>query len=187
MDVAALTREEYLAIPDDERPHLYPDRAPSNAIYTGSKNRPGCRCLRCRAAHADAIRKNRKVIQVVPESVTDSPIPTEDPVSVPELPAEGQTPATGEPQPAEAVYSEPQGQLTAEQVAADVLKRAIAAVGPNGVLPEWMLMAQSIAAMYRVPVAVAKQATRNNGKYIAINRYLNGGKGAVALVKRPVR
>jgi hypothetical protein len=73
-DLHVLSREEYLALPDNERPHLYPGREPSNSTYTGTKNQPGCRCLECRSEHAKAVRKNRQVIRLEPESVTDSPV-----------------------------------------------------------------------------------------------------------------
>jgi hypothetical protein len=204
----AMTRKAYLDLSDDERPHLYPDRAPSNSVYTGSKNVPGCRCVRCRAAHSEAVKNRRNVIKLEPESVIYQPIPAQAPASVPEpvtdghqtiglqapedepeLVQEAQT-ASAEvsvnPPAAEAVYSDP-GPLTAEQVAASILKRAVNAVGPNDVLPEWMIMARSIAAMYGVPVPVAQRATAINKPYIGINAYLNGGRGAIVLLKRPGR
>jgi hypothetical protein len=189
-DLHGLTRENYLALPNDEKPHLYPDRPPSNSTYTGSKNVPGCRCSRCRAEHSRYVREKRQVIRVEPESVTEQPIPVQAPEDKPQPVAEGQTaPADipAYPQPDQAVYSLPDGPSTADEVAADVLKRAVNAVGPNGVLPQWMIMAGEIASMYGVPVPVAKQAVSNNGQYIRINHYLNGGRGGVALIKRPVR
>jgi hypothetical protein len=197
MDVDQITREEYLAIPADERPHLYPGREPSNATYTGSKNRPGCRCVSCQAEHARAIRKNRQVIQVEPESVVDMPIPPEPQSGVAsdmaasesELAAASLSAATEpsvHPQPVEPVYSEPSSMPTAEEIAADVLKLAVRVAEASGALPGWMLSASQIAARYGVPLNVAKQATRDNREYIGVSRYLNGGRGGAALIKKPL-
>ena len=140
MDLHTLTREEYLAIPDDERPHLYPGREPSNSTYTGTKNQPGCRCVSCRAAHANAVRKNRQVIQVEPESVTDEPIPVQVPDDGPQPAQETRTGPAGvaaHPQPQAAVYSPP-GELTAEEVAVRVLKTAAKEAERNGFVRGWV-------------------------------------------------
>lgn len=191
MDDLQIDRAEYLALPDEQRPHLYPGRTPSNSTYVGSRNCPGCRCAACKSEHARVTRESRKVLQIQRESVVDEPVPgadAESPASSAEMDAEalssGADPS-GSPQPSQAVYSEPVGTLTAEEVAARILKSAVDAVEPSGVLPEWMLMAEVIASKFGVPVKVAREATRVNGQYIAINQYLNGGHGAVALIKKP--
>lgn len=180
-----MTREEYLALPPDERPHLYPDRAPSNSTYTGSKNQPGCRCVRCRAEHAGAIRKNRQVIQVEPVSVVDQPIPAEVARDAPQAVAEDLTPSPEAPveaPPAEPVYSHP-GALTAEEVAARILKLAVSVAETDGGLPTWMLAAPEIAGRFGVDVKVAQDSTRINSPYIQVDAYLRRPK----LVRRPTR
>jgi hypothetical protein len=188
MATETLSRTEYLALADDERPHLYPDREPSNATYTGTRNQPGCRCTRCRAQHAAAVKKNRQVIQLVPESVTDEPVPAGVPESsaVPAAEAlSGAPEASASPQVVQPVYSDP-GALTADEVAARILKIAVDCVAPSGALPPWMITAPEIASRFGVSLAVAAQATRINARHIQISPLLNGGKGAVALVKRPI-
>jgi hypothetical protein len=185
MDVAALTREEYLAIPADERFHLYPGREPSNSTYTGTKNQPGCRCVRCRAEHASAVRKGRQVLQLEPDSVVDEAIGP-GPVSGAATPAAAdQTPpaeVSGIPPPARPVYSDP-GALTADEVAARVLKLAVSVAESNGGLPTWMLAAPEIAGRFGVDVKVAQESTRINRPYIQVDAYLRRPK----LVRRPTR
>ena len=183
-----LTRQEYLDLPDDERPHLFPGREPSNSTYVGTKNQPGCRCNPCRAAHAAQVRKNRQVIQLEPESVVDQRL---DPIlgqgeAVPVAEAiPGAAEASARTQPVEAVYSDPVGTLSAEDVAARILKEAVRCVKPTGKLPEWMIMAEAIARDYGVSLDVAKTAIRINKPYIAVRPNLNGGM--VALIKKPAR
>jgi hypothetical protein len=200
MDLHQLTREDYLALPDDERPHLYPERVPSNSTYVGTKNQPGCRCIECRAEHTRATRKIRQVIQLEAESVTDRPIASEPPAEddlcgvsghqkdqqQPQQQAEAEDTAPSSAPPAQAVY-EIAGPLTAEEVAVRVQKLAEQVAENTGALPSWMMSAPEIASRFGVPVNVAQAATRINTPYIAINCWLNGGQGAVALIKKPVR
>lgn len=191
MDLHELTREEYLALPDDSRPHLFRDREPSNATYTGSRNQPGCRCTECRSAHAAAVRKNRQVVRVEPVSVTDSPVPLaspEVPVSGPQIAQEAATAAGAEPsdpEPAQAVYSAP-GQLDSEALAVRMLKLAAeVAERHTGRLPDWMLQRNEIARRYGVPADVASAAMRLTKDSIGVSSALNGGRGGVALLKSP--
>jgi hypothetical protein len=57
MDTTGTDRREYLAMPVEERPHLYPDKPPSNTTYNGWGENLGCRCSLCTEAHRVAARE----------------------------------------------------------------------------------------------------------------------------------
>lgn len=57
MDTTGTNRREYLAMPVEERPHLYPDKPSSNTTYNGWGENLGCRCSLCTEAHRVAARE----------------------------------------------------------------------------------------------------------------------------------
>lgn len=168
MDLNELSREDYLALSDDERPHLYQDRAPSNATYTGSKNVPGCRCVRCKAAHAEAVKARRKVIRVEPESVTDfipghgPTMPLESPQIAQEAPAPAAEVSVNPPV-SQVVYSAPAVQLTSGDVTEGLAKRARKMVAEVGSLEGfWETLGQrAISQEFGVLPDVAARAVND--------------------------
>lgn len=228
MDTTGTDRREYLAIPVEERPHLYPDKPSSNTTYNGWGENLGCRCSLCTEAHRVAAREyleakiagtwtdRRKtgktrglihdlaemadrypelntmlqryghrpvVIQIEPESVVDRPIPV-DPIDEPAPAAEaisGTPDGATDPQPSQPVYAPVR--LTADEVAARVLKAAVDMTDTTGRLEHWVLSATEIATKFGVPVDVAQLAMRINSPFIRVDAYLRGPK----LIRRPGR